>query len=276
MNAARRKVTGAPVRPGKTRDPEPYTRPDLYDLLFSDLDFDKFYYLRWARAAAGPVLDLCCGTGRMLLPMLEAGVDADGVDLHSPMLEQARAKAAAAGFHPHLVAANMRDFRMPRRYAAVFIPFNAFAHNLTPEDQLATLECCHRHLLPGGRLAFDTFRASPDMLAEPSAPPVLEREVAHPTGGHAVQIWDGRSFDLDRCIQHSKMEIRELDADREPFLVHRFETDVRWVQPEEIEELLRRAGFAQVHVSGGYAGEPVIESSHWLVIEARRAPEESR
>lgn len=277
MSEARQETSAAAAAapPRKTaRSPEPYTRPDLYDVLFSDLDFDKSYYLGLARAAPGPVLDLCCGTGRLLLPMLEAGVDADGVDLYAAMLDRARAKAAAGGFHPRLEVADMRSFSLPGRYAAVLIPFNAFAHNLTREDQRATLSCCHRHLLPGGLLAFDTFRATAQTLAEPYSSPVLEREVAHPESDHPVQIWDGRTLDAERQIQHSRIEIRELDAERQLVVAHRFETDVRWVQPDEIDRLLREVGFTDVRVEGGYEGEPVTESTSWLVIEARRGPDE--
>ena len=86
----------------------------------------------------------------------------------------------------------------------------------------------------------------------------------------------GGSDILELCIQHSRMEIRELDEDRQPFQVHRFETDVRWVEEDEIADLAGRAGFVDVRVSGGYAAEPVEESSHWLVIAARRAPEGTR
>jgi SAM-dependent methyltransferase len=274
MSAARQERAGgaaAPKRP--SRAPEPYTRPDLYDVLFSDLDFDKAYYLDLARQAEGPVLDLCCGTGRLLLPMLEAGIDADGVDLEPAMLDRARARATAGGFQPRLEAGDMRDFHLPRRYAAVFIPFNAFAHNLTPADQLATLQCCRRHLEPAGLLAFDAFRATEEGLAEPHTSAVLEREVRHPQDGHPVQIWDGRSFDVERCIQHSRIEIRELDADRRVATVHRFETDVRWIQPEEVSQLLRRAGFEDIRIGSGYAGEPVTDSTNWLVVEARRGSE---
>lgn len=267
MSPGAREAGGAAATP--RRAPEPYTRPDLYDVLFADLDFDLPYYLAKARAAQGPVLDVCCGTGRLLLPMLEAGVDADGVDLHPGMLARARAKADQGGFRPRLVAASMSDFTMPRQYAAVLIPFNAFAHNLTPEDQLATLRCCHRHLSPDGLFAFDAFRGTAQMLAEPYSSPVLEREVTHPEGDHPVQIWDGRSFDLERQIQHSRIEVRELDAERQLVATHRFETDVRWVQPEEIEGLLRRAGFADIRLFGGFAGEPVTDATSWLVIEAR-------
>jgi hypothetical protein len=159
---------------------------------------------------------------------------------------------------------------MPRTYEAVLIPFNAFAHNLTPADQLDTLRCCHRHLRPGGLLAFDAFRATDEMLAEPSAPPVLEIEVAHPDDGHPVQLWDGRDLDPATRIQHSRIEIRELDARGEAAAVHRFETRVRWVEAAEMEGLLTRAGFTDIRIEGGYAGEPVTESTASLVIRARR------
>jgi len=222
------------------------------------------------------VLDLCCGTGRLLLPMLETGADVDGVDLHPGMLARAQARAEAQGFHPTLLAADMADFTMPRRYASVFIPFNAFAHNLTPAAQLATLRCCRRHLEPGGLLAFDAFRATAEMLAQPSAPPVLEHEVPHPDDGHPMQVWDGRSLDLERRIQHSRIEVRELDERRAPVARHRFETEVRWVELGEIERLLERAGFARVRVAGGYAGEPVTEQSTSLIVEAWADGEASR
>jgi SAM-dependent methyltransferase len=80
-----------------TDRPSPYEAPELYDLMFETLDFDLPYWLKVGREAGGPVLDLGCGTGRILLPLLEAGVDADGVDLHRPMLAYARRKAEATG-----------------------------------------------------------------------------------------------------------------------------------------------------------------------------------
>lgn len=264
---APQKLSGPPTGPSEI---SPYERPDLYDLLFADLDFDHAFYLSRARDAKGPVLDLCCGTGRLLLPLLEAGVDADGVDLHAAMLARARSAARARGFTPDLRVGDMRAFSMPRSYAAVFVPFNAFAHNLTSEDQLATLACCRRHLAPGGLLAFDAFRATEEMLAEPTQAPVLEREVAHPADGHAVQIWDGRDLDRETKLQRSRIEIREFDARREPAIVHRFETRVRWVQPDELESLLERSGFAGWRIAGGYAGEPVTEGTVSLVVEAWR------
>ena len=269
-------MTTTAAGPGEARTPEPYVRPDLYDLLFSGLRFDHEFYLGLARAAGGPVLDLCCGTGRVLVPLLEAGVDADGVDLYPEMLERARANAAAQGRHPKLYAADMRAFETPRRYALVMIPFNAFAHNLTVEDQLNTLSCCHRQLERGGMLAFDAFTATAEMLRNPAAEPVLEMEVVHPDDGHLVQLWDGRNLDPLAQTQHSKIEVRELSPDRTPLVTHRFETVVRWVWPAELELLLRLAGFSASEVFGGFDRRPVSAETASLVVLARKGGAEPR
>jgi 2-polyprenyl-3-methyl-5-hydroxy-6-metoxy-1,4-benzoquinol methylase len=75
--------------------PSPFTAPQLYELIFDGLEFDIPFWIATGLAAEGRVLEVGCGTGRILLPLLEAGVDADGIDLFEPMLECARRKAAA-------------------------------------------------------------------------------------------------------------------------------------------------------------------------------------
>src|SRR5688572_17052955 len=124
-------VDTMPGPAAEAAEPTPFDDGELYDRLFHGFDYGLDLYREAALAADGPVLDVACGTGRVLLPLLAAGVDADGVDLFPSMLAQAQRKAAAAGFRPALHHAAMRDFRLPRRYALVVIPFNSFVHNLT-------------------------------------------------------------------------------------------------------------------------------------------------
>jgi len=261
-------VSGQPA--GDSHAPSPYTRADLYDLLFRNYEADLDYYLGAAREARGPVLDVGCGTGRVLLPCLAAGLDADGVDNSAEMLERLRLNARAQGLEPRVVLADMRDFRMPRCYACVMIPFNAFAHNLTGDDQLATLCRCHEHLLPGGRLVFDAFSATPAMLAEPVTAPVLELEVPHPDTGLPVRLYDGRRLDPATQTQHSQIEVQELDAAGRVARSHRFETVVRWVTPAEMEFLLRQAGFARREITGGFDGRPIADHQGGIVVSAWR------
>ena len=135
--------------------PSLFDDPEMYDILCQGLDYGIDFYVGLAREAKGPVLDIACGTGRVLLPVLQAGTDADGMDLFQPMLDTARRKADALGLSPALHRGDMADFQLPRRYALIMITFNAFCHMLTTEDQLRSLGCIRRHLLPGGLLAFD-------------------------------------------------------------------------------------------------------------------------
>ena len=248
----------------------PYTRADLYDLLFDGYQVDLDFYLGAARAAAGPVLDLGCGTGRVLLPMLEAGIDVDGVDNAPEMLARLRVNARARGLTPRVELADMRRFPVPRRYALVMIPFNAFAHNLTASDQLGTLRSCHDALRSGGRLLFDAFSATPEMLAHPVTEPVLELETKHPKTGLPVRLYDARTLDVATQTQHSRIEIHELDAAGTVARVHRFETSVRWVAPSEMESLLRGAGFTRSEMMGGFDGRPVAGHSGSIVVSAWR------
>src|SRR5438128_8577911 len=99
---------------------------DLYDVLLQDIPYGQDFYVALAREASGPVLDVACGTGRILLPCLQAGVDIEGLDLFGPMLKTLRAKAAVLGLSPRLHQADMSDFSLSRRFRLVMIPFNAF------------------------------------------------------------------------------------------------------------------------------------------------------
>lgn len=257
---------------GLTSDaaPSPYTRADLYDLLFQDYTDDLDFYLGLAKAAHGPSLDVGCGTGRVLLRALEAGLDMDGLDESPEMLDRLRANAAARGLSPRVALADMRSFRMPRRYAGILIPFNAFAHLLTSDDQVAALHTCRDHLLPGGRLVFDVFSVTTPMLATPVAEPVLELETTNPATGLGLRLYDGRRLDVATQTQHSHIAIEELDAGAQVLRTHRFVTVVRWTHPIEMELLLRLAGFTRWEITGGFDGRPAAEHPGSIVVSAWR------
>lgn len=263
-------ASGAGAAPGarSSDGPSPYTRADLYDLLFRDYVADLDFYLGIARAAGGPVLDLGCGTGRVLLRALEAGLDVDGLDDSAEMLARLRQNAAARGLTARVTQGDMRAFALPRRYACVMVPFNAFAHNLDADQQLATLRCCREHLLPGGRLVFDVFSATPAMVATPVAEPVLELETPHPETGLLLRLYDGRRLEIATQTQHSEITIEELDAQRRVARAHRFVAVVRWIDPGEMELLLRRAGYARWEITGGFDGPPAAGHEGGIVVSA--------
>lgn len=118
---------------------------------------DVDFYVQRALDADGPVLEMACGTGRIYLPLLDVGVDADGFDRSPGALALLRETAAGVDFSPSVWRADMTAFGTDRRYDLVICPFNAVQHLLTVGEQLAALREAHRVLAPGGRLVFDVF-----------------------------------------------------------------------------------------------------------------------
>lgn len=254
----------APVQPL----PSPFEDAAGYDALFGDFDFDRSFYVAIARAAGGPVLEVACGTGRILLPCLEAGVDIEGVDLFAPMLERLREKAAARGLAARVHHADMRSYVLPRRYARVIIPFNGFVHCLTTGDQLDCLRSCRQHLDVGGRLVFNTIPPHLVSAPGPEGVPVLEHEARDPATGHHVRIFDTRTLDRVAQVQHSEMTIDELDDAGRVLASRRSATDLRWTYKPEMDLLLGTAGYARWTIEGGFAHEPFTDDSALMLVTA--------
>lgn len=252
-------------------DLEGYIQPELYDLAYSWYTVDIPYYVARAREARGPVLEVGCGTGRVMLPTLEAGVDIDGLDLHPGMLEVLERKARAIGFQPRLARADMRDFTLPRRYRLITIPFRAFMHVTTTADQLSTLRCIREHLEPGGKLIFNLFYPCFDAFVNPTHDVLQDHRIVNPATGLTVVLHTVSDVaDRVNQIKHVEREIIELDAEGRParVLPHRFH--MRWTWKFEMELLLERAGFARHQVAGGFDGKPLERDTDEMIWTAWR------
>lgn len=251
--------------PGAARDASsPYDAPDLYDLLFESLDFDVAGILEHARAAKGPVLEVGCGTGRVLLRLRAAGLDADGLEPSSPMLKQLQDKAAVRGLTVNATLGDARDFALPRRYAMVMWVFNGFSHMLTLADQLAALRCMRAHLAPGGALLIHQSQLAANVWVQPEGQRVLEHEADIPGTDRRIRIFDTRTTNRSLQTQQSIVEIEELDAGGAPLRTHRSETTHRWTMRNELELLLIHAGFALVDVRGDDGHGPVTPATQQM------------
>ena len=244
---------------------------DAYDLVLKDIPYGLDFYVTLARESNGPVLDIACGTGRILLPCLQAGIDIEGLDLFEPMIKTLRTKAAALGLSPRLHQADMSDFSLPRRFGLVMIPFNAFIHNMTQEAQIRCLQLCREHLLPGGMLVFDTFFPSMEIIGAPQNTRVLEGEFPHPETGLPMRMYDTRSFDRVAQLQHSLNELELLAADGTVAAVYRSQVSSRYVYKHEMELLLRIAGFARWEIYGDFDRRPLTRENEAMVVTAWNA-----
>jgi SAM-dependent methyltransferase len=231
---------------------------ELYDYVVpyatrGDIEF----YVDEALAANGPVLEVGCGTGRVLIPTARAGVAISGLDGSAAMLDRCRQKLAgetpAVRDRVELHEGDMRSFALGRRFALVTIPFRPFQHLLTVDDQLACLTTIHRHLETDGRLILDLFNPSLDYLVNrqvgvelPEGPP------ADLPGGRTLE----RTFKItnaDRFEQINDIELIYLVTDASGATrrsVHTFR--MRYLFRYEAEHLLARSGFAVEQLYAGY------------------------
>jgi len=222
---------------------------------------DVEFFIAEARAANGPVLEVGCGTGRVLLPTARAGITIAGLDGSAAMLDQLRRKLAdedeGTRARVSLYHADMRDFELRQTFALVTLPFRPFQHLLTVEDQLACLTSIHRHLEPGGRIILDLFNPSLEMLVNRPVGHILpEGPPEDIPGGRRLK----RSFRIvaqDFLTQVNDIEliydITEPDG-RKRRAVHAFR--MRYLFRYEAEHLLSRSGFQLEHLYAGYDRSP--------------------
>lgn len=140
----------------------------FYDPWSRSVVEDVEFYVDQALAAGGPVVELAVGTGRIAVPIAQAGLRVIGVDSSPGMLAKARAAAEAAGVS-HLLEVREGDLReppVPERVPLVICPFRTFLHMETEDEKLRAL-CAARGLLePGGRFVFDVFSPSREDIEE--------------------------------------------------------------------------------------------------------------
>ncbi len=214
---------------------------------------DAGFYLAQAKAAGGPVLELGCGTGRILAQTARAGIPVVGLDASPGMLGLCRRRLAQEGLRADLACGDMRRFAFGRAFTLVTIPFRPFQHLLEVEDQMACLASIREHLAPNGRLVFDVFNPDLKLLASDSAEPVLEFEFELPDGRKAARSFRQLAHHRDRQVKDLEFlfEVRRPDGSREDF---RATISMRYFFRYELEHLLARCGFHVEHLYGDFDG----------------------
>ncbi|RME46257.1 MAG: class I SAM-dependent methyltransferase [Caldilineae bacterium] len=245
-----------------------------YDLLYQDRADDLSLWMELTDGVQGDILEVGCGTGRVMLPLLQAGRRVTGVDISARALEIARAKIAGSGLEARasLHRADMRALDLPQKgFAFAFIPINTFMHCLTTADQQAALRALHDHLRPGGTLVIDLYHPHPASLLEADGRVVWQGETTHPQSGNPVQWFVVRHLHADRQIQEITFLLDEVAPDGS---LHRttFSFPMRYVYRFEMELLLRQSDFRIASILGDYDGSPFHADSPRMIFVVRKPP----
>jgi SAM-dependent methyltransferase len=242
----------------------------LYDVFPFDADLPL--YLDLAKRQGLRVLEVACGSGRVLVPLARAGLQVVGVDLSPPMLALARSKLEAAGLSADLVEADMRSFRLPQtNFDLAIVAVKSFAYLTESADQLACLRTIFAHLRPGGVLAIDLMHPRLDWLS--AAPGSMRDDLLQhvPERGMTLsRIESVVETDFARQVRVIRSIYESVD-DTGHVVDKRFvEWSYRWLHRFEAEHLLERAGFAVTSVYGGYQREPLTSDSRTMLFLARK------
>lgn len=235
------------------------------------------YYRRSIERFGEPALDLACGTGRLLVPLLEAGLDIDGADLSEDMLALCAAKAAERGFHPRLLQQAMHELAAPRRYRTIYV-CDSFGIGGRREDDRTALRRIRDHLEPGGALVFSHDLPNGDPLQWDRWLPERRADLPEPwpdsgtrrttADGDEIEL-TGRLEKLDPVAQRVTMGMRpRLWRDGRIVVEEEHAIQISLYFRQELLLLLEAAGFSRVEVEAAYTGQPAGADDMGLVFVA--------
>ena len=248
----------------------------LYDTYYANDDDIGFWQSMVVAAGGGPVLEPGCGTGRVLLPLAQAGYEVTGLDSSRQMLDRFRLKLNAnpeeVRERVSLVVDDMALFDIDGTFQAVFCAFNSFHHLRTVDDQLACLERCHAHLASQGMLVLDLFNPDPApgpaQVQAPNDEPGVD--VIEWTEGRTVRRWMSACV-YDRIGQCNECEMTYEISEADGSTSRVIETfPMRLIYRYELEHLLVRCGFRLIGLYGNYDRSPFQVESVGMIAVAYR------
>ncbi len=243
----------------------------VYDLFYDDFADDVEMYLGFARRTGGPILEIGSGTGRVTLALAEAGHTVVGLELSDEMRAIAQEKIEEAGQadRVRLVAGDMRRFKLDQHFGLVIAPINTFLHNLTLDDQLATLNSIKKHLRPGGLLVLDCYNPDP-AHADDDHRLILQRMADDPESNELAQLWLSRTTDWSQQLQSITYFADRIDR-RGQLWRTTLQTQFRFIFRYEMHLLLKQGGFDVKDIYGSYELEPFENGSDKLIAVAMPA-----
>jgi SAM-dependent methyltransferase len=262
--------TATQVRTGEKNLPETETFSEydplasLYDLEYSH-DHDVPFWLSLAEREGGPIVEWGAGTGRLAIPLAEAGFEVTAVELSKRMVEVGRKKGGTVEW----VRGDMRTAKLGRRYALAVCAFNSLLCLPSVDDTLAYLRNAREHLEPGGLLGIEVSAFTPEELVDPPGGPELHHDFTRELPGGRLDRSSVSRYDAASQLLAMRLfyELYRASGELEDRRAH--DLTIRVVGRAELELMLRLAGFEVEAVYGGFEGEPFTAGSDRLIVLTR-------
>jgi len=246
---------------GERSDTDDHIRRDYAGLVAGTWDLwrdntadweDRFFFLDILREYGEPVLDVGCGTGRLILDFLAQGIDVDGVDNSAEMLAVCREKGYKSGLNPLLYQQNMETLDLPRRYRTILVPSSSFQLLTEADAAPAALLRFTAHLQPGGALimpfSFDWREGEP---LDTGWQPLFDK--IRPKDGARVRSWTHEWVEPDCQLWHAEQRFEvELGGEIIAREEHRRSPEGRWYSQDQVRRLYQQAGLIDIRLFQGF------------------------
>ncbi len=238
---------------------------DLYDIYVPVTD-DIAFFVNEAKKCSGKVLELMAGTGRVSLPLVEAGVKLTCVDISAELLAILRDKLAQRGLAASVYQSDVCELDLGKQFDLVIIPFNSFAHLVSVQDQRSALEHIRRHVTPNGRFIL-TLGNPAKRRASVDGKLRLFRKYPRGAGQGTLLLWLLENFSPtdDHIVEMSEF-FEEYDARGVLQSKRLTELRFRLTTKEEFEQAAKAVGFAVTALYGDYAYSKFYEDSSAMMI----------
>jgi SAM-dependent methyltransferase len=232
---------------------------------------DRHFYLDLIRQYGQPVLDVGCGTGRLILDYLALGIDCDGVDNAPDMLAICRAKAAKAGLSPNLYEQSIETLALPRRYRTILGPSSVFQLVTDPHAARLALRRLFDHVEPGGAFVTSfSFEWRPGDPLDTGWTLLFEKP--RPEDGAIVRAWTREWREPRRQWWHTEQRFEVLRDGTVIEIEHRrCSPEGRWYSQAEAVAMFREVGFLDVQAFQEFTRERAREDAKlFCVLGVRR------
>jgi SAM-dependent methyltransferase len=245
---------------------EPFEDAALYDWEYRRRRDDVRFYRMLADERGGPILDLGCGTGRLMVPLLRDGHIVVGVDHAPAMLRRAAQRLGrlrgATRRRALLVRGDLRQLAVKPRFAFAIVAFHGIQHLTTDRDLLLFLRRVRATLIPGGWLAFDVFAPRADLLDRARVGDPARRwdrtQFHHPASGQRLVYTASHRLDPRRRTLLTTFHYQPVDQRGRPSGVERHARLChRQLDPAVVAEFLTRAGLQLLQRWQDFEGSPL-------------------
>ena len=222
---------------------------DIYDRLNTSLSDLKFYKRWLPQNKDAKILELCCGTGRLTIPITKDGYNISGVDYTASMLERAKEKASQAGLKINFIEADIRTLNLQEKFDLIFLPFNSIHHLYKNEDLFEVLKVVRNHLKEKGLFLLDCFNPNIRYIVEKEKE---QQVIAEYTTNDRRKVLIEQSMHYENATQINRIKWHYF-IDNEFHSIQNM--DMRLFFPQELDSYFNQTGFNIIHKFGDFTGE---------------------